>query len=107
MNETFTEQTIEHVWCQVKEELDVAHAKEVDALKELLEREKSRVVALEAVQTSMRTAHRDMVSRMQDNFEQEMAGLRNNVDSAHGQQVQELQSLLEERHKRVRAFHCN
>ena len=49
----------------------------------------------------MQTAHRDIVSRMQENFDQEMEGLRNNVDSAHGEQVQELQSLLEERHKRV------
>ena len=49
----------------------------------------------------MQTAHRDIVSRMQENFEQEMKGLRNNVDSAHGEQVQELQSLLEDRHKMV------
>ena len=49
----------------------------------------------------MQTAHRDIVSRMQENFEQKMEGLRNNVDSAHGEQVQELQSLLEDRHKMV------
>ena len=49
----------------------------------------------------MQTAHRDIVSRMQEKFEQEMEGLRNNVDSAHGEQVQELQSLLEDRHKMV------
>ena len=79
----------------------MAHAKEIGAFKEALEREKSRVLALEAVQASMQTAHRDIVSRMQENFEQEMEGLRNNVDSAHGEQVQELQSLLEDRHKMV------
>ena len=79
----------------------MAHAKEIDAFRNELEREKSRVLALEAVQASMQTAHRDIVSRMQENFEQEMEGLRNNVDSAHGEQVQELQSLLEDRHKMV------
>ena len=73
----------------------------MDAFKEALEREKSRVLALEAVQVSMQTAHRDIVSRMQENFDQEMEGVRNKVDSAHGEQVQELQSLLEERHKMV------
>ena len=92
---------IEHLFHQIKEDLDSAHAKEIDAFKEALEREKSRVLALEAVQASMQTAHRDIVSRMQENFEQEMEGLRNNVDSAHGEQVQELQSLLEDRHKMV------
>lgn len=86
---------------QFKEELDEAHTKEMDAFKEALEREKSRVLALEAVQVSMQTAHRDIVSRMQENFDQEMEGVRNKVDSAHGEQVQELQSLLEERHKMV------
>ena len=79
----------------------MAHAKEIDAFRKALEREKSRVLALEAVQASMQTAHRDIVSRMQENFGQEMEGLRNNVDSAHGEQVQELQSLLEDRHKMV------
>ena len=79
----------------------MAHAKEIDAFKEALEREKSRVLALEAVQASMQTAHLDIVSRMQENFQQEVEGLRNNVDSAHGEQVQELQSLLEDRHKMV------
>lgn len=79
----------------------MAHSKEIEAFKEALEREKSRVLALEAVQTSMQTAHRDIVSRLQDTFDQEMEALKNNVDSAHGEQVQELQSLLEERHKRV------
>lgn len=79
----------------------MAHSKEIEAFKEALERGKSRVLALEAVQTSMQTAHRDIVSRLQDTFDQEMEALKNNVDSAHGEQVQELQSLLEERHKRV------
>lgn len=73
----------------------------MDAFKEALEREKSRVLALEAVQVSMQTAHRDIVSRMQENFDQEIEGVRNKVDSAHGEQVQELQGLLEERHKMV------
>ena len=54
----------------------------------------------------MQTAHRDIVSRMQENFEQKMEGLRNNVDSAHGEQVQELQSLLEDRHKMVSGLYC-
>lgn len=89
------------VFHQVKEELDVAHAKEIDAFKVALEREKSRVLALEAVQSSMQTTHHDIVSRMQDKYDQEMEVLRSNVDSAHGKQVLELQSLLEERHKKV------
>jgi len=41
------------------------------------------------------------VQRMQENFDKEMESVQSNVDSAHGEQVQELQSLLEERHKRV------
>lgn len=86
---------------QIKEELDVAHSKEIDSFKDALERGKSRVLALEAVQASMQTAHRDIVQRMQENFDKEMESVQKNVDSAHGEQVQELQSLLEERHKRV------
>lgn len=87
---------------QVKEELDEAHSKEIDAFKDALEREKSRVLALEAVQASIQAAHHDIVQRMQENFDKEMGNVRSNVDSAHGEQVQELQSLLEERHKMVK-----
>ena len=75
----------------------------MEVFQEALEREKSRVVALEAVQASMQTAHRDIVSHMQDNFDQEMEGLRNKVDAAHGEQVQQLRDILEDRHKQVRA----
>lgn len=79
----------------------MAHAKEMEGFQEALAREKSRVVALEAVQASMQTAHRDIVSRMQREFDQEIEGLRNKVDSAHGEQVMKLQDLLEDRHKKV------
>lgn len=81
----------------------MAHTKEMEGFQEALAREKSRVVALEAVQASMQTAHRDIVSRMQRDFDQEIEGLRNKVDAAHGDQVMELQDLLEDRHKKVRS----
>ena len=81
----------------------MAHTKEMEGFQEALAREKSRVVALEAVQASMQTAHRDIMSRMQRDFDQEIEGLRNKVDAAHGDQVMELQDLLEDRHKKVRS----
>ena len=85
-----------------KEELEFAHRKELEMYQESLESEQARVLALEAVQASLEVTHKEIVEKMKEEHEKEMNTVKNIVDAVHGDQVRELQDLLEQNHRQVR-----
>ena len=89
---------------QTKEDLEAAHRRELEKFKAELEQEKARVLAVEAVNSSLEGAHMEEVERLNRDFKEEVEALRNIMDSSHGDQVKELRDLLEERHRKVSQY---
>ena len=58
-------------------------------------------MALEAVQASLETAHKEVVEKMAQEHERQLNTVKNIVDSVHGDQVRELQQVLDEQHQQV------
>lgn len=70
-----------------------------------LEEEKARVLALEAVQASLQTTHKEIMDKAKEESDLKIESLQALMDAAHGNQVQQLQDLIEEQHKEVRICH--
>lgn len=86
---------------QAKEELEAAHKNEIESYQTALEEEKARVLALEAVQGSLQTAHKEIMEKAKDESDRQVENLQALMDAAHGNQVKELQDLIENQHKEV------
>ena len=86
---------------QAKEDLELAHRKELEKIKEELEQEKSLLLAAEAARSDLQSSHKNDIERINTKFKEEVEALRNLMDSSHGDQVKELQRLLQGRYDEV------